>query len=177
MTDTTAPTSGLVAHLERLVERDDRGALADLRRSLTRPAGQAVEAYPHVYPYLPNDIRPFEEDAYFEVAGLFALLQQGAAHPLQFSGSFGASMHRLRAHIGNDDAVDRRFRALLDADRAAVGTHLRHATTQLRGATIGVDWTRLLGDLKNWDHPARFVQRRWARDYWHADISTTTLET
>src|SRR5450759_404004 len=63
----------LVGYLERLRDKDDRGALAALRRALGKPPGEAPEAYPYVVPFLPREVSAWQEQVYYLVAALFAV--------------------------------------------------------------------------------------------------------
>jgi CRISPR type I-E-associated protein CasB/Cse2 len=59
-----------ITYLESL--REDRGALAALRRGLGQPPGTAREMYPYVVRWLPAEASAQREAAYFLVAALFA---------------------------------------------------------------------------------------------------------
>ena len=45
--------NNFITYLEELRDREDRGALAALRRGLGQPPGSAVEMYRYVVPWLP----------------------------------------------------------------------------------------------------------------------------
>lgn len=156
-----------VQSLKQLVERQDLGALAALRRGLGRPEGTTSEMYPYVIPHLPPDPWPGEGEAYFLIGALFAWHQLDAT-PTQESRdtSFGASYRRLVGVVGSE-SIERRFIALLNAHRDDIPDHLRHAVGLLRSKEIRIDWTRLLRDVIRWDHPNRVVQQAWARSYWY----------
>src|SRR5205085_1234501 len=62
--------------------------------------------------------------------------------------------------------IERRFVALLAADREDVDDHLRAALGLLRQHDVPVNWLELLRDLGDWKRPERDVQRRWARSFW-----------
>ena len=66
-----------------------------------------------------------------------------------------------------DQAIDRRVVALLNAEPDALPTLLRQAVGLLDD-DAPVDWLQLLRDLNQWDHPDRFVQKRWASAWWTA---------
>lgn len=161
MNGPTDKQSAFVAHLEELTARADRAALAALRGGLSRRPGEAVAMYPHVVPWLSRAGSPSDDEAYFLVAALFAL------YPLHSpeAGDLGASFARLAAS-GDGGGPERRFLALLDADREDLPTHLRHAVALLKGHEITVDWAQLLADVLAWDRRTQPVQRRWARSFW-----------
>lgn len=176
-----------VAHLLGLVEREDRGALAALRRSLQEPTGIAMSACPHVVPFLPDEADRkndggFTERAYFLIGALFAL------HPEHAEGvSLGHAFRRINSDTaegkkGADNQSTRsRFVALLDAHQDDVADHLRHAVSLARAKEIRIDWVRTLKQLLQWGAPSRWVQRRLAADFWgealQPDGSTPTLST
>jgi CRISPR system Cascade subunit CasB len=148
-----------IEYLEGL--RDDRAALAALRRGLGQPPGSAPEMYRYVVPWLAADAPPQREEASFTVASLFAY------HPAAGgSGNMGDHFARARDPGGDDTAIERRFSALLAAHPADLAFYLRQAVSFLRSKDVPVDWHRLLADMLGWGHPDRYVQKRWARAFW-----------
>jgi CRISPR system Cascade subunit CasB len=144
-----------VDYLHSLAAREDRGALAALRRGLGRPSPPA-EVLRLVVPHLPAD-RPWEHKWYLLVASLFAM------HPERGGrGNLGETFHRL----GNHPSAQKRFVALLDADAEDVPHRLRQAVALARSKPVPVDWYRLLKDLTRWNDEDRKVQENWARAYW-----------
>lgn len=161
MTQTTEnPRDPFIMHLETLREREDRGALAALRRGLGKKPGAALEMGPHVIPYAPTE--RWAQDACFIIGSLFAL------HPQEGGkGNMGTSFLKLKnGPQQSAEAVERRFVALLNCLREDLPYHLRHAVSLLRNREIPIDWEQLLKDIRWWDHEDRFVQRRWANGFW-----------
>lgn len=179
----TAPpqsrAAALVAHLHGLAEREDRGALAALRRGLGKEPGTVPEMYPHVEPYVSGAGRP-QADAAYVVASLFG------AHPVPwkkdddtpYNTSFGWTLNRIRFRDNGseDQGVARRFVAALNSAREALPVHLRQLLSLLhaRDPEAPVDWERLFQDIVDWDHIDRRVQRRWAEGFWRAGPSGAT---
>ncbi|MDI9549925.1 MAG: type I-E CRISPR-associated protein Cse2/CasB [Chloroflexota bacterium] len=156
---TAEPHSPFIAYLEQLRDRQDRAALAHLRRGLGRKPGEAPEMYPYVVPWLPND--PWADSRYFLIASLFAL------HPLPGgSGNMGAHFARIRQAKGSEDATERRFVSLLAAHADDLAYHLRQAVTLCKANSIPVNWAQLFRDVQYWGAPSGSVQRAWARAYW-----------
>ena len=156
MTDpTTRSDEVLVGALLRLAKREDRGALAALRRSLA-PDSVAL-AYPYVVPFLPREGGPWTERIYLLVAGLFAL------HPAQGAPSLGTAM-RLVGIKSDSSSIERRFVALLDSHPDDLEVHLRHAIALVRSCEIALDWNDLLRTLLRWRFDSS--RRRWAHDFW-----------
>ncbi|MCG3144750.1 MAG: CRISPR-associated protein Cse2 [Gammaproteobacteria bacterium] len=153
-----------INYLKELADDEDRAALAALRRSLGKTPGEAAEAHRHVLRFNPD---PWDEWAYYLVAGLFALHPESWAHKEvdRQSTNFGASFAWLKSKT-DSDSIEKRLVALLDCHEDDLAEHLRHAVSLLRSKEIPVDWAQLLRDLRSWNHEDRFVQRRWARAFW-----------
>jgi len=152
-------THSFITHLESL--RDNRGALAALRRGLGHPPGAVADMYRYVVPWLPDDTPPWREDAYYLVAALFAY------HPAEGgTGNLGDHFARTRASQGDETAIERRFTALLAAHPDDLGFYLRQAISFLKSKEVPVNWHQLLFDVMAWGHPDRYVPKDWARSFW-----------
>lgn len=177
MTDSSAsvqsPSHGetFVSHLLELA-KSNRGAMAELRRSLSHEPGTHVGAFPYVERHAGTR---HAHDAYrkalYLVAGLFAL------HPEQQGGhSFAAAYGRLgeqRKRSQKSDGIERRFIALLSADADSLPAHLRQAVALLVADDIPFDYVRLLNDVAIWLDPRRLdrldvIRQRWAQDFYRA---------
>lgn len=179
MTTSAAPTrtEAFIDRLDRLVRTGDRGRLAALRRLVASPDRWRPETYAAGIPLLSSTIRPYEEQRWLQVAGLHALWHQGRSLPAAHSGAnLGSSMRELGRHLSGGvepaAAVERRFSVLLAAEDERLVHHLRQAIVQMVSAGVNIDFVRLLEDLGHWDHPDRFVQRRWARSFWAPSADT-----
>lgn len=163
MADNVQQRVPFVEHLVRLKARDDRAALAKLRRGVGKDPGAAPEMFPHIAPWLgKNDTGP-REARFYLTASLFAV------HLLHSDdiGSMGETFHRIaQAHGG--DGPERRFVALLNAHPEDLAKHLRHAVSLAAAKNIPVNYHRLFRDLGAWASESRHVQRSWARDFWGA---------
>ena len=152
-------THPFVTHLESL--REDRAALAALRRGLGQPAGTVPGMYPYVVRWLAEDASLARESTYYLLASLFAY------HPDEGgSGNVGDHFAQACDPQGNNTATERRFTALLTAHTDDLGFYLRQAISFLRSKEVPVNWQRLLRDILAWGHPDRYVQKRWARAFW-----------
>lgn len=142
-------------------------ALAALRRGLGKQPGEAAEMFPYVMPFIGDRLPQRRQEDYFLVAALFAAHQLIWPHvdDQHQPTNLGASFRRLHAAF-ESGSIEQRFAALLNADRADLPEHLRHAITLLRAHDVPVDWLQLLRDLAWWDAERRGVQRAWARAYW-----------
>jgi len=162
-------THPFVEHLERL--RDDRAALAALRRGLGQPPGSVADMYRYVVPWLPDDA-PWLEHAYYLVAALFAY------HPDSSPArNMGDHFARTRDPQGDDTAIERRFTALLAAHPDDLDVYLRQAVSFLKSKEIPINWHQLLPDLLAWDHPERYVQKAWAHAFWGRTAQETETKT
>lgn len=168
MNQTMTPLHPFVDYLQRLAEGQERGALAALRRGLGQPPGTAAEMFPYVVPYLPPNPSRTQEAAYYLTASLFALHPKAGGQ-----GNMGSHLAQTRTESG-DDALERRFTALLSAHVDDLPFYLRQAASYLKSKEVPIDWNQLLKDLQAWDHPDRYVQKAWANAFWGSRQTTST---
>lgn len=181
------PERFFIAHLARLAglsetgkERAGRGknlaALAALRRGLGKRPGEVPDVFPYVVPYIASWLPRQRQDDYFLVASLFATHPRLWAHPddprAHEPTNLGASLRLLSTAIAGG-SVEKRFTALLNAEREDLPEHLRHAVSLLKSHDIPLDWLQLLLDLRGWDWESHRIQREWARAFWRV-VSTPT---
>lgn len=160
-------SNALIDALASLRDRGDRGALAALRRGLGVGPGHAPAMFPYVVPYLPDQSPAWTERAYFLIASLFAF------HPRDGTeGKSLAAAMREVAEKTKSASIEARFVSMLDAHPDDLPNHLRHAVALARSKEVAVDWNLLLQHLLQWTHPDRWVQRRWARDFWGSNPKT-----
>jgi len=158
-----------INRLKELAEGEERGALASLRRGLGQPPGTVADMYRYVEPFLGQERGGLKESAFYLVAALFALHPQSTEF-----GNMGAHMAKTRTE-GGEDALERRFTALLSAHPDDLPDYLRQAVSFLKSKEEPVNWTQLLWDLQNWDKrddPKYSVQKKWARFFWGGRQST-----
>ena len=150
-----------VTYLEGL--RENRGALAALRRGLGQPPGTVADMYRYVVPWLSDDARPWCEDAYYLIAALFAY------HPKEGgTGNLGDHFACARESRGDNTAIERRFTALLAAHPDDFPSYLRQVVSFLKSKEVPVNWHQLLSDVMAWSHPdlRDRVRKDWARAFW-----------
>lgn len=151
----------------------DRAALATLRRGLGKAPGTVAAVNQYVVPYLPPEPSP-NDDAYYLVAALFGWHpwapwnRERGRWRSNLGVSFAWAAHAKPGEPDRSAGIQRRFIALLSADRADLDSHLRHAVQRFASHEVPVDWALLLDDILAWDAADRRVQRRWARAYWGA---------
>jgi CRISPR system Cascade subunit CasB len=161
MSQTTLEKHPFIAYLEGLRDREQRGALAALRRGLGRRPGDAAEMFPYVVPWLPEQVSRLQEEAYYLIASLYATHAAATER-----GNMGDHFAALRASGKSEEALERRFTFLLAAHPDDLSYHLRQAVSLLKSGEVAVNWNQLFIDMQWWTHPDRFVQRRWARSFW-----------
>ena len=140
----------------------DRAMLAALRRGLGAEPGDPETAgmMPYVAWWVRKEATRREESDMYTIASLFAL------HPASRSTeNLGHHARALDPTLEND-ATERRFVQLLRMRRETLEPRLRQQISILKSKDIAVNWHQLFTDLRIWDHPKRFVQRRWAGAFW-----------
>lgn len=152
----------LISNLERLVNKRELGALANLRKGLTGRPGDSVATYRHVLPYLP-DQKEWTQETGLTIAPLFALWHQGKQNTKSGGLSLGEAMCKIKSKSGS---IEQRFNSLLSCHPDDLHTHLRSNITLLKSNDINIDWRRLAWEIGYWSHPEKFVQKRWASDFW-----------
>lgn len=157
------PESPFVKSLEKLAFDNDRAALAKLRRGLGKKGGTA-EMYRYVVPFLDPE-KAYGAERYFLIASLFAL------HPKPTRGISMGKVFRVMAE--KSASVEKRFEHLLSVDADDLDGHLRQAISLAKSKGVLIDFHQLFFDVKGWDHPDRYVQLRWARDFWGYDKEQT----
>jgi CRISPR system Cascade subunit CasB len=155
-----------VQHLEYLARRQDRAALAALRKGLGKAPGDVVEMYPHILPYLPENARPEEELAFYMVGSLFGLYPEpwpNGQKPEDLGGSLGKLAVRLEEDRRR--GIERRLLSLLRSNRDVLQAQLRALVNLIRTHAIPIHWPTLVQDLSRWDVHDMRVQKKWARSY------------
>lgn len=167
----TSREERFINSLEDLIEKNDRAALAALRRGLGKQAGAAMEMHRYVVPHLYGMQYQNDEKPYYIVAALVGLypIVSWRSGANRYDTNLGASLALLKQESG--DSLERRFVALLNAHANELPEHLRQAISLLKSKDKPVDWLQLLNDTKRWDSEDNRVQRRWAKGFWGQDQS------
>lgn len=152
----------------------DRKAFAELRRSLAFEPGTYPPVYPFVERYVAHEC---ERWCFYLHAGLFALFAAGDAitegkgqDENQRAPSLGGAVAELHARRDRSPSIEHRFIALLDADEEQLPHRLRQMVALLQGEGIRIYWVQLLKDLLAWTHDRRYVQQRWAREFYRSSV-------
>lgn len=149
----------LISYLKNLEKRQDRAALAHLRRGLGKPPKTAMEMFPYLGQFLSHDTKQNYENTVFIVAALFAYYSD-AKHT---KGNLGASLRELSE---KSDSIEKRFVALLNAEAEDLPYYLRQIIGLLKSNDVAVNWERLFKDVQYWNSDQRFVQQKWAEQFW-----------
>lgn len=146
--------------LEKLKEQKAwTPARAALRRSLAFDPGTYPPAMRYVEPFVQEE--GWAREAHYLVAGLYAL--KDGVHQ---EGRTLAQALREAMKERKSESIEKRFLALLDADRDQIAFRLRQAVGLVEG---GMDFARLLDDLLGWFHPDRRAQARWAGEFYREE--------
>lgn len=169
----TSLAEKFIHSLEQLVEKENRAALAALRRGLGKTPGEVSQMFPYVASYT-SHLSDKQADNYYLVASLFALHQKIWAidNLPEWQTNFGASFAKLKHNPNASESIEKRFTALLNCRLEDLSSHLRHAVSLLKSHEIAINWLQLLKDLQQWENDNRIVQRRWAKAFWGASTST-----
>ncbi|EYB69789.1 hypothetical protein DEIPH_ctg002orf0142 [Deinococcus phoenicis] len=89
--------------------------------------------------------------------------QKEAARQAGKAPTTGTLMGRLYLAQGERPSTEKRFLALLDADRDGLNYQMRQTVMLLATEDLSPDWARLTTDLLRWSDP---VRRTWARDFY-----------
>ncbi|MBS3896245.1 type I-E CRISPR-associated protein Cse2/CasB [Silanimonas sp.] len=165
----------LVTYLRRAQDPagGDRALLAVLRRSLGQAPGDDLRAVARLEGLI---VRLQGEQALggerqrrhaYLVAGLLAWCRTPGTDNLASLGHCLAQLC-LSSNRDKQDSVERRLAHLVDADEEQLPMLLRATVRLLDQAEIVPDFSLLLRQLDAWNHPDRWVQRRWLRDFHHS---------
>jgi CRISPR system Cascade subunit CasB len=160
-----APAPEIAPEVARFVSRLAAlgpGPQARLKRNAGNTLAEARGVLPLFFQLLPRAVtRPHDVEACFLVATLYGLNPRPGGR-----GDLAATLVRVASAGGvSREGVDRRVAVLLDSHRGELPFRLRQAVRLVGAHERPVDWARLLSDLLRWEHPARVVQKAWARSY------------
>lgn len=156
------------------IDNLSKGDIAELKRCVgqrtSEARGGALAAFYRVYPQ--TEYRFGKEDIWFMSATLYAgyktLLSEANAKKPWDETDFGWTLRRAYKQ-STSNSLEKRFIALLDCREC--DDYMAYKLRQLLSITdsrqAGVNWPKLLKDLLYWDHPDRFVQKDWAKNYFN----------
>ena len=107
-------------------------------------------------------------ETYFFTATLLALDKNAlkASNFNETNVNLGASLAKLGQKF-SQEAVERRVNVMLDSrfDSGEMGFRMPQMIKMLTAVDISIHWPQLLSDLLSWDHPEKYVQKRWAAHF------------
>ena len=140
-----------------------RQHLAELRKSLSFDLGTHVPAFPYVEPFLAG---LDEKTGYWRRAMFYLVAGLYASHPESSKTPFGKAAAILTKQR-ESESLEKRFLALLATEQEdQLAYHLRQFISLLKADGIALDYAQLLRDLLGWTHLDRYVQRRWAQQFY-----------
>lgn len=151
--------SGFIEWLENVSAENSR-VRATLRRSLAFGPGAYPDAFPYIEPHLKQEDDSWRRVAHYLVSGLWALhWREGRDRGVSLGRA--CALHQKRT---NSNSTERRFIALLDSDQDQLPHRLRQMVALLKEQDL--DFESLLRGVLNWNHPDKWVQNQWARDFY-----------
>jgi len=162
--------STFIEWLEGLNEKDTK-VRAVLRRSLAFDPGSYVHAFPYVEPFVGNGDNARRRETLYLVAGLWAAHWHEDVRGQPLALGKACALHQLAS---GSTSTERRFIALLDADRDQLPHRLRQIIALLKEQSI--DFEALLSGLLYWDDDQKRTQNAWARDFYRNLNHETELE-
>lgn len=151
-----------IGQLQKLVESEDRAALARLRHSLAFEPGEYVHAFPLVERFTIN-IGAERRRLYFLVAGLFALHPETTGDPKE---NIGRTLKRLYVKRDESPSIEKRFLTLLESDDDQLSEQLRHLVSLIRSEGLAVNWGQLLQDLIKRQDDESEIKKQWAQGFY-----------
>ncbi|HBR14934.1 MAG TPA: type I-E CRISPR-associated protein Cse2/CasB [Candidatus Omnitrophica bacterium] len=143
--------------------REESKVRAVLKRSLAFDPGTYPPVFPYIEHRLKSDDGEWKRKVYYLVAGLWAL------HWRDRSNDTGQSLANACwiLYWANEQSpsIERRFITLIDADSEQLPYRLRQMVALLK--EYEVDFNNLSRDLLSWNHPDKFIQIRWAREFYN----------
>jgi len=146
-----------------------------LKRCAGRSLADSVKALGAYFALKPEYVKPRQEERHFAVVSLFCLWkddERGSQLPLE----------ECLRRVKESESLDRRVMSLLDFswdehnDLFQAKLYRLIQLVKSRAQGFSPDFARLYRDLLYWDHPDRFVQKRWARVYFSENIDNQTEE-
>jgi len=168
-----------IDYLWSLVEKGDRGALADLRKGLGKPIASDIKSYRYIAPWISeNDHGTWKEKVNYIVAPLFAYYQSGSTSDKSdrhaVMGNLGDHLREAGKEEKNTDSIERRFIALISAHADDLPIYLKQIISILKSKNVEINWEQLYSDLLNWNRPSQSTQKNWAYSYWGSQALETT---
>lgn len=154
--------SPFIEYLVELEKRQDRGALAALRRGLQHEPGTCIDMYPYVIPWLQNVKGKWKKNMYYLIASLFAY------HPsISHAGNMGDVFRQISQKRGDNKSLEQRFMTLLRCNPEDLPFHMRQIISIAKSENIPIFWHELFFDLMRWPYATDYPPyEKWANSFW-----------
>jgi len=168
--------TAFVERLERLADESRRADRAMIKRARTGHPAQRIQAR-RVYHQLVPDGMPHSSWVIRLVERTCGLFVLNPSHQ-EGGPSVGAAARRLASlRDVSEEAVERRLMSILGAGPETLDQHLARLNARLHAHGIGLDYVRLTRDLNQASHPDRYIQQRWADEFWAREGTDDTTQT
>jgi len=151
----------------------DKGETVRLKRAAGKTLAEASGLVQLLFfNLLREGVEREHEETYFLVATLYPLAEASSK-----LASLGTALQRYRRRLSDPETLDRRVRRLLEADKTRLPFLVRQTVRLLADKDQKIHWPTLLKDLLLWNSENRYVQMRWARDYWATKADKAAIPT
>jgi len=154
--------SALIEWLEKIANEDSK-VRAVLKKSLSSDLGMCIDAFPYIERFLNQSTNnEWGRKVHYLVAGLWAL------HWKKDQSEEKMTIAKACAKYMNESdstSTEKRFISTIDSDQSQLPYRLRQLVMLLKDEPI--DFSNLLTDLLNWKNEKKFVQIRWAQDFYY----------
>ena len=149
--------------VERL-SKLNAGDLAQLRRATDDPSHNV-----RIMPALAR-IGALEDNIRAMISSLYAVCHREGDSPYysdeyNFGKSYFQSLRGDKKDFKPEDH-DTRFKTLISSDRDELPFRLRQIVKQTNSKGEKIDFSTLIGELYNWEHESRWVQRKWVSGFY-----------
>lgn len=162
--------------------RENTKILAELRRGIGKVPGEVPQLWGYFLDSMPEEFYGDNEPSRAEWAvytslTLFALHQQGKdpiVNPMQKAGqSLGSALANLVHDESDRERIARRFNIIATSNNIEELSHYMRAVIQLlRGENIGLDYSKLAGDIYCFQFPELIsnVRLKWGQDFYRKKL-------
>ncbi len=172
-------TDNFVNALYRIADKSDidRAPIAIIKRGASDPTNNYLAVSRYLGYLIPGNSN---HSHYFTLATLFSLYPTTSDEAKENKAvSLGVILRRVKTGLGEDGSksFELKVNRLLNCDADDLPRLLAVMFRYLKGQDVGrIDYDILFEDIRNWDAPNEFVQKRLAKEFWayQADNSNNT---
>lgn len=155
----------------------DKAPIAIIKRGASDPTNNSLVVSRFLGYLIPENSN---HNNYFTLATLFSLYPtKSDVVKSKKAVSLGVILRRVKTGLGEDGSksFELKLNRLLKCDSDDLPRLLAVMFRYLNGQDVGcIDYDKLFEDIRYWDAPDEFVQKRWAKEFWtyQADNSSNT---